>query len=160
MNDAVVSADANFITTFVASFLLWIMYAGLIYFWIAGKRIKRDVVIKALMASLIAWVLAQIAKDIFPTIRPFRINGYPPLTLTIPKDNSFPSAHAALAFALAFSIWLKNKSIGFAYLVLSLLVSWGRIISNVHFPIDVLGGAVLGLFTSLLMDTVNIKTHK
>jgi hypothetical protein len=59
MNDAVVSADANFITTFVASFLLWIMYAGLIYFWIAGKRIKRDVVIKALMASLIAWVLAQ-----------------------------------------------------------------------------------------------------
>ena len=109
MNPAVLSGHTSLIITFAASFLIWLMFAGLVVLWIIDGRMKKEQALHALFASIIAWVLTQMIKGLLPTMRPFQLNGTMPMTLTIPFDGSFPSGHTATAFALAVSVWLHNK---------------------------------------------------
>jgi undecaprenyl-diphosphatase len=62
--------------------------------------------------------------------------------------SSFPSGHATLSFALAFSIFLYDKKIGSLFLLLAFFVAMGRIFTGVHFPLDILVGGILGIFVS------------
>jgi len=66
-------------------------------------------------------------------------------------ENSFPSGHAATAFASAAILAMLYGgyfSLGF---VPALLVAYSRVYMGVHFPSDVLGGAVLGSAVALLV---------
>jgi membrane-associated phospholipid phosphatase len=67
---------------------------------------------------------------------------------------SFPSDHAALAFFFAYLLFKHNHS-GWAF-GLAGVVALGRVIVGVHYPFDVLAGAVIGLvfgfFTSEAMN--------
>lgn len=136
------------IITFFASFLIWILFAGLFVLWIVDGKIKKEQILHALFSLILAWAVAEIIKALFPTTRPFVTNGKFPLTLTVPGGASFPSGHTAAVFALAVSIWLHKKKLGLWYIVGAVLVGIARILSNVHYPIDILGGAVLGILTS------------
>ena len=109
MNPAVLSGNTSLTITFLASFLIWVMFAGLLYLWFVDGRLKKEQVLHALLASLIAWVLTQMIKSLVPTLRPFQVSGTLPMTFTIPFDSSFPSGHAASAFAVATSIWLHDR---------------------------------------------------
>ncbi|MBI5466472.1 MAG: phosphatase PAP2 family protein [Candidatus Kerfeldbacteria bacterium] len=59
-------------------------------------------------------------------------------------DKSFPSEHAALAFFLAYLLVRHRRSWWWAYLVAA-AVALGRVVVGVHYPLDVLAGAVIGL---------------
>jgi len=80
------------------------------------------------------------------------MNGYPPLTITIPSGNSFPSSHSSSAFALAISIIIYKPELGFAFLLGALSVAAGRVFANVHYFIDILGGALLGSLISFSLN--------
>ncbi len=121
------------VVTFFASFLIWFMFLGLAVLWVVDGSIKKEQVLHALASSMIAWVFAEMLKSFIPTTRPFFLNGLKPLTLTIPNGYAFPSSHAAVAFALAVTIWLHNKKIGAFYLIAAVLVGAARIVANVHF---------------------------
>jgi undecaprenyl-diphosphatase len=156
MNPAVLSGNTSLVVTFAASFLIWFMFAGLIFLWFIDGRLKKEQVLHALFASLVAWVLTQMIKGLIPTLRPFQVSGGLPMTLTIPLDASFPSIHAAVAFALAVSIWLHDKKIGYVFLAGAFLVSWGRIASNVHYFGDVLVGAGIGITVSYIIEKLHL----
>lgn len=64
--------------------------------------------------------------------------------------SSFPSGHATFFFAFAASIYCHNKKWGSALFVLAALVGIARVISGVHYPLDIVSGAVVGVATSLL----------
>jgi undecaprenyl-diphosphatase len=70
------------------------------------------------------------------------------------SEKSFPSDHAAVAFALALTVFFRNKKVGAVLLLLALLVGWGRIYTGVHYPIDVVGGILVGLAAAALMRWV------
>src|SRR5260221_8607661 len=108
----------NQLIIFLASFLIWVMFAGLVILWFIDGKIKKEQVMHALLASFIAWTIAEILKQVFHTSRPFLVNGLTPLTLTIPSDPAFPSGHAATVFALAFTIWFHDKRVGAIFLIL------------------------------------------
>ena len=66
----------------------------------------------------------------------------------LPHDSSFPSNAAAVGFAAAFGIWLVHRKIGWAMLILAALFAFSRVFVGVHFPLDVVAGAVLGVVAS------------
>lgn len=126
--------------TFLASLLVWFMVAAALF-------LARG----SLSAGIIAWSLSQLVKWLHHTPRPFEINGATTFTLWAKPDGSFPSGHTALAFALATSVLLHRRRLGLIFIAAALLVGTGRVLSNVHYPIDILVGAAIGVTTALLL---------
>lgn len=156
MNPAVLSGQTSFLITFLASFLIWVMYAGIVVLWLVDGRVKREEALHALFASLIAWTITQMIKSFFPTQRPFVEQGLIPMTLTVPNDPAFPSSHAATAAGLALSIYLHNNKRGILFLGAAFLVGWGRIASNVHYFADVFAGFAIGIFAAYMVDKMHL----
>ena len=156
MNPAVLSSETSIIVTFLASFLIWVMFAGIFFLWIVDGKVKRETAVHAILATILAWTVTVMLKSLLPVTRPFVTNEVFPLTLTFPDPNSsFPSSHSAVAFAMAISIWFHSKNIGNKFLILAILVAFGRVASNVHSTLDVIAGFVVGIVTAYLIKRIH-----
>lgn len=66
--------------------------------------------------------------------------------------SSFPSDHAVMFFALATGIFLISKKLGlFSYLYVFFVICFPRVYLGLHYPTDILSGAVVGIITSLVL---------
>lgn len=142
--------------TFLASWLIWILYGGLIYLWLIDGRIKKEVALHGSLAAAIAYTASEIIKYFYNYPRPFTVNNMPIFTLTTPLDNSFPSGHTAIAFAIAITVWLHNKKIGSVFVVTAMIIGMARVWANVHWPMDIFGGAMLGSVVALLIEKLHV----
>lgn len=68
-------------------------------------------------------------------------------------DPGMPSDHATATFAIATAVILRLRGPGLVLLVLAVLVSAGRVFLGLHYPSDVLAGALLGAGTALALWT-------
>ena len=62
-----------------------------------------------------------------------------------PHDGSFPSGHATVSFACATVLSFYAPRAAPAFFLLAAAIAWSRVYVGVHYPLDVLGGAVLGV---------------
>jgi undecaprenyl-diphosphatase len=69
-------------------------------------------------------------------------------------DPSFPSNATTIAFAAATGIWLGNRKAGIIVYVLATLWAFARFYAGIHFFVDILAGAVLGILTALFICKV------
>jgi undecaprenyl-diphosphatase len=67
------------------------------------------------------------------------------------SDPSFPSDHATAAFAIAMAIWLRNRTWGAVVLGLAGVLALGRVALGLHYPSDVVAGALLGIAAALVL---------
>jgi membrane-associated phospholipid phosphatase len=107
----------------------------------------------ALIAAIIATVYVQVIKHVISVPRPLAVFEAAAFYQTGPphRAGSFPSGHAAAAFALA-GIWImaltRRYWLRTALLVLAVLVSLSRVMVGVHWPLDLLGGMLGGWFAA------------
>ena len=87
-----------------------------------------------------------ILADIFNRPRPFEVESNVHLFFYRPTDPSFPSNLAAVVFGLAIAVWVKNRKVGWWLLGMAGLASFARIYVGIHYPGDILGGFIFGLF--------------
>ena len=71
-----------------------------------------------------------------------------------PTDSSFPANPATVAFAVATGVWLWNRRVGAALYGLAVLYALSRVYGGVFYPLDVVGGAAIGIAASLLVTVV------
>src|SRR3989339_1331242 len=109
------------------------------------KQDKRFIILFSLSFLLSFFLSDIILKNIF--LRPRPIQLIQPI-LTCPHDFSFPSTHAATAFAAATILTAFNKKRRWLYYTVALLISYSRIYLGCHYFFDVLFGALLGYLIS------------
>lgn len=61
------------------------------------------------------------------------------------RSFSFPSGHAAFFFALSTVVFLHDRKWGWWFYAASFVIGLARVAAGVHFPTDILSGAVLGI---------------
>lgn len=106
--------------------------------------------IAALAALAIGALITNVAlKNIIARIRPYEVVEGLKLLIEPQSDFSFPSGHtcASIGAALAMYPFLERKW-GIPLVILAVLISLSRLYVGVHYPTDVLGGAVVGAFAA------------
>lgn len=135
---------------FFASGLIWVMLILLIVLFAfrATRQEQRHefaTILVAVSAGLFAYVTNYLVSLVYFRPRPFvDLVGVHLLITKEATEKSFPSDHAALAFALAVAVFLAHRRWGIVFLVLATLVAIGRVFVGVHYPSDVIVGAVVG----------------
>jgi len=147
----------DLIIEFFASFFIYFLFAGLLVLWFIDGKIKKEQVIHALLACTIAWSIAFLIKHFFPTLRPYMINGRETDVFARPVDGAFPSGHTVLAFALAVTVFLHDRKIGWWFLASALLIGIARVVANVHYPVDIIGGAFLGTIVAVVVEKLHFN---
>ncbi len=103
---------------------------------------------KIVFFGLLSFFLARVVGYFFQpsSMRPFEALGVLPLASSL-NNPGFPSDHVLFASAITISLWLatRKKWLTAILAVLVLLMGWGRVLSLVHAPIDILGGIVIAL---------------
>jgi undecaprenyl-diphosphatase len=121
------------------------------------RQIIQQAIIITIISVLLANILVAISNNFYFRIRPF--NQLAPGTVNLlfypPTDSTFPSNLAATLFSLAIPIFIKNKAYGSVLLVTAALCSIGRIFIGIHYPLDILGGAVFGAAGAFLAVWIN-----
>lgn len=112
--------------------------------------------ILTLFSLLITLILGDgILKHIVERNRPFiTINDFH-LLVEAPSSYSFPSGHTSAAFAAASMLSYHFNKYKFLFFTLAVLMAFSRLYLFVHYPSDILGGIILGLFAFL----ITLKTH-
>lgn len=104
-----------------------------------------------LVSYALVFVVGQYTlKDWIARPRPCHLDQSVELLVKYPSSYSCPSTHTAWAFAAATSVLLYFKRPGVVLMVVAALIGFSRMYLFVHFPTDVLFGAVLGAALALL----------
>ncbi len=135
----------NSLTIFFAEYAIYILFFVLPWLWFTHQK---KLAWTASLSAGLSWLAAKFIKDFFYFHRPF------PLRL---MDGSLPSLHTAVAFAIGFAVYRRLPKFGLALLLLSSGIGVGRVISGVHYPIDILAGAGIGYISSRLLDSYHSK---
>ena len=85
-------------------------------------------------------------------LRPCQIDETVSLIVKIPFNNSFPSGHTLNGITAAVTLMFIDKRMGIPAIVLAVLIAFSRMYNFMHFPTDVLAGAVLGLVSAVLVN--------
>ena len=100
-------------------------------------------------------------KNLVRRIRPCDINDAIRLLIPYPSDYSFPSGHTAVSFAAASALYFAGeKYLWKAALVLAAFIAFSRMYLYVHYPTDILGGALLGILCGYLGCRIVQKTEQ
>lgn len=109
----------------------------------------------ALVAAGVALLTNQAIAHLWERPRPFA--SHPALTHVLgarTTDPSFPSDHAAAAFAIAFAVLAFSRRAGALFLVAATAIGLSRIALGMHYPSDVLAGALVGFGAATLVTTL------
>ncbi|XOB41465.1 MAG: phosphatase PAP2 family protein [Candidatus Nealsonbacteria bacterium] len=116
-------------------------------------RLKKKywpMIIQAFGAAILArLVVVNFIRWLWPRPRPFIENTVN--LLLSHKAASFPSGHAAFYFAISTVVYFYNKKAGIGFFVASFLISISRVICGIHWPSDILVGALIGIFSAWLI---------
>jgi undecaprenyl-diphosphatase len=115
-----------------------------------GPRIRRAAVAAGLSAGL-ALLVAHFVAAAVGRNRPFVDHPNAHNFLGHAGDPGFPSDHATAAFAIAFALVLRDRTIGIVAVALALVLSVGRVALGAHYPSDVFAGALLGLGAAFVL---------
>ena len=137
-----------FITNLGSAGIIWIILT-VICLIIPKTRKAGWIMAASLIVDLI--LCNGILKNLVARTRPCDVNKSIQLLVKRPWDYSFPSGHTAASFASVTALYLAGeKKLWKPALVLGCVIAFSRMYLYVHYPTDILGGAIVGILSGVL----------
>lgn len=141
--------------SFIGNGYLWFL-AAIVCFLIKKTRPFGRTL--AINLALCVISCSFILKPIVQRIRPYDLNSTVSLIVDAETDYSFPSGHTFLAFSTATIIFMYNKALGTAAYIFASIIAFSRLYLYVHFPTDVICGAVFGILIAVAAYRIDKMT--
>ncbi|MDO5862061.1 MAG: phosphatase PAP2 family protein [Thermoplasmata archaeon] len=125
---------------------VWLIIA----FLMTCSREHRKAGYAVIVSVAVAWILTDfVIKPMVGRERPYEVTGFE-ILVSAASTSSFPSGHTAFSFAAATAIFIHNRRWGIPALVFAALVGISRMYLYMHWPTDVLAGALIGIAVAYL----------
>lgn len=150
------STALDMLGIFFAAYVPFFLVVGLLVslIFIKDWRLRLFILIEALLAVLLGFgIVGGAIEGTYSHPRPFAALGFEPL-IGGPESNSFPSRHAAFLFSLVPLVCVTNKKFGWWFAALSTLNGLARVFVGVHWPLDIIGGALVGAGSGYLIHVL------
>lgn len=149
---------------FFAKYFGYILVLFLLVFLLKNFKKYWQMVVQAfLAATLVRFVIVEIIRYFLPRVRPFALPSFDEqnlggfvensinLLINHSQEASFPSGHASFFFAVSTVVYLYNKKAGLLFFIASFLISISRIFIGIHWPSDILTGAIVGVLSAFFI---------
>ncbi|GAA0361224.1 phosphatase PAP2 family protein [Alkalibacterium iburiense] len=105
---------------------------------------------RVFLAPAISFILVSIFRNKLNAPRPYEVNDTTPLIKKDTKGKSFPSRHVFSVFVIASTLYFISQPLGIILMLAGVILAFLRVIGGVHFPRDVIAGAVIGILSGVL----------
>ena len=123
----------------------------------AGRQGRRAAARGLVAVGATSIVSNLVVKPLFHRARPTRFKVTPGRSARMPFSHSFPSGHTASAFAFAAGVSADVPRLALPLYTLATAVGYSRVHMGVHYPSDVLAGAVLGLAIGTAVRQTSVR---
>lgn len=145
----------DFVAFFIAKYSEYILAVVLVLFLAINFKKYWRMLLEAIIAAVFTrFVLAEIIRWLWFRPRPFITNNVNLLIDYNAKEASFPSGHASFYFALSTIVYFYNKKIGIIFYIASLFIVLARVFVGIHWPSDILAGAIIGILVGLVLNKI------
>jgi undecaprenyl-diphosphatase len=157
LNSAVATRDAvEDPVTALAALAVPLYAAATILLWLLDRPYARArwkvACVSALASAGVALLANQAIGHLWDRTRPFAAHpGAVHLLAARSGDPSFPSDHAAAAFAIALAVFAVSARAGAVFLLAATAIAVSRVALGLHYPSDVLAGALVGWASAQLV---------
>lgn len=156
---------------FRAEYLLYVVILGVFAFFVFSffaratkdedKNQARWVTIHSFAAGILSrFIFTEIIRFFYFRPRPFTaLESVRQLIFHAPSG-SFPSGHAAFSFAVAASMAYYYPKTSILFFLGALAMGAGRVSAGVHWPSDILAGAIVGILSAWLIHFIIKKLRR
>ncbi|MGE7907163.1 undecaprenyl-diphosphatase [Peribacillus sp. NPDC094092] len=143
--------DLNPFFVFIAEYMIYFLVLAVLLFLFSRGNKNRIMVICAFITLVISELLAKTAGQFHSNNQPFA--ELPNVNKLVEKavNNSFPSDHTIIFFSFCITFWLFKRGWGILWVLLAVLVGISRIWVGVHYPADVLVGAIISIVAAAIV---------
>lgn len=134
--------------TFITAILYFAVIGGQAY---AGKWRQMAVL---MLVPAVSFVAVSVFRSLYNARRPYEIYGFKPLIPKDTKGKSFPSRHVFSVFVIGSSVFWCCPFTGGLVCLMGCVLAVIRVAAGVHFPKDVVAGAVTGIVCGALVRLV------
>ncbi len=141
---------------FIAKYLPYLLALGFLAFALLKKdhRAQLFILTEGALAVIISRsIITEGIRFFYHHLRPFAALNITPLVQE--SGYSFPSGHASILFSLAMVTYYFDKRLGGWFFLFAFLNGVARVVAGVHFPFDIVGGAIVGIITGSLVHALS-----
>ena len=148
------------IIVFLGEYFGYILVAGILVFWWENRKRHPRLLLEFIAAAALArGIITELIRFFWERPRPFVEQHITPL-IEHTASASFPSGHATLFFALGTILFFYIKTAGALFLLGATILSGARVFAFLHWPSDIIGGAVIGIASAFLVFKVSQRFFK
>ena len=129
--------------------IVWVLTSFFLYLSPHHRRNALKIIVSLFLTGFLGEI---IIKTLVGRIRPSKSISQEKLLIKKPRTYSFPSGHTSSSFATALIISLAYPYFSLLAFILAFLIAFSRLYLRVHYPSDVLAGALLGLICSMAVN--------